>query len=449
MNQLKPLMCLLTSLSWLVASNAQAAQSVQPTASLFFADSQAIIPVNFNYTVTSPDTENAVGLALRVHYNSTTLDFVSQTPYASQLQPIGILSEDTQNLDADLSTDKYWILAWVDIHATWPGSGKTPLNLLASSFKTRTGFSGSTMIRLTATSTANNTSFQTSPVVICARPTVAISASDALANEKNANTASFQVSLNTALPLECGNLKINYQVTGTATAGTDYTGLTGTVIIPAGSQQASILVTPLTDSSKEVDESIILNLQSNNSYQLSASAEASAMLQDASTNPLPTVMLTTAKTQVIEGTDASLALTLARQTTDLSQALTVYLKTSGSATVGSDYQALPASISIPAGQTRTSLVLNLLNDTQQEQQETLNISLLANSAYQLADLSSFDLTLLDDETLSNTNLALDEHKAQSIPSLSQSLLMGLSTCLGLLALMQLRLRQRLKLGAKA
>lgn len=442
-------MCLLTSLSWLVISNAQAAQSVQPTAPLLFADVQAIIPVNFSYTVTSPDTENTVGLALRVHYNSTTLDFVSQTPYASQLQPIGILSEDTQNLDADLSTDKYWILAWVDIHATWPGSGKTPLNLLASSFKTRAGFSGSTMIRLTAASTANNTSFQTSPVLICAKPTVSISTSDALANEKNANTASFQVSLNTALPLECGNLKINYQVTGTATADTDYTALTGTVIIPAGSQQASILVTPLTDSSKEVDESIILNLQSNSSYQLSTSTQASAMLQDASANPLPTVMLTSTKTQVIEGTDASLALTLARQTTDLSQALIVYLKTSGSATVGSDYQALPASISIPAGQTRTSFVLNLLNDTQQEQQEVLNISLLANSAYQLADLSSFDLAILDDETLNNTNLALDEHKAQSIPSLSQSLLMGLSACLGLLALMQLRLRQRLKLGAKA
>lgn len=442
------MMRLLTSLSWLAMSDAQAAQSVQPTEPLLFANSQALIPVSFSYTITSPTTENSAGLALRVHYNSTALEFVSQTPYVSQLQPIGILSADTQNLDGDLSTDKYWVLAWVDINATWPGSTKTPLSLLASSFRTRAGFSGSTMIRLTATSTANNTNFQTSPVVICAKPTVSISASDAIANEKNANTASFQVSLNTALPLECGNLKVNYQVTGTATVGSDYTPLTGNVIIPAGSQQASILVTPLADSSKEVDESIILSLQSNNNYQLSANTQASAVLQDVSANPLPTLMLTSAKTQVIEGSDTSLTLTLARQTTDLSQALTVYLKTSGSATVGSDYQALPASISIPAGQTRTRLVLNLLNDTQQEQQETLNISLLANSAYQLADLSSFDLALLDDETLSNTSLTLDEHKVQSIPSLSQSLLMGLSAGLGLLALVQLRLRQRLKRGAK-
>ncbi|WP_298609854.1 Calx-beta domain-containing protein [uncultured Thiothrix sp.] len=449
MNQLKPLICFLASLSWLVAPSVQAAQSVQPVVTTVFADSQATVPVNLSYTVTSPDTENTVGLALRVHYNSTALDFVNQTPYASQLQPIGTLSDDTQNLDGDLSTDKYWVLAWVDINATWPGTGKTPLNLLSSNFKTKAGFAGSTAVRLTAASTANNTNFQTSPLVICAKPTVSISASDALANEKNTNTASFQVSLAAALPLECGNLKVNYQVTGTATAGSDYTALTGSVTIPAGSQQATILATPLADSSTEADESIILTLQTNNNYQLASSTQASAILQDASVSSLPTVTLTSAKTQVLEGTDTSLNLTLTRQTNDLSQALTVYLQTSGSATVGSDYQALPSSVTILAGQTQANLVLNLLNDTQQEQQESLKINLTTNSAYQLADLSRLDLTLLDDETLSNTDLALNSNNAQSIPSLSQSMLIVLSTLLALLAFTQARLRQRLKLGAKA
>lgn len=449
MNQLKPLICFLASLSWLVAPSVQAAQSVQPVVTTVFADSQATVPVNLTYTVTSPDTENTVGLALRVHYNSTALDFVNQTPYASQLQPIGTLSDDTQNLDGDLSTDKYWVLAWVDINATWPGTGKTPLNLLSSNFKTKAGFAGSTAVRLTAASTANNTNFQTSPLVICAKPTVSISAADALANEKNTNTASFQVSLAAALPLECGNLKVNYQVTGTATAGSDYTALTGSVTIPAGSQQATILATPLADSSTEADESIILTLQTNNNYQLASSTQASAILQDASVSSLPTVTLTSAKTQVLEGTDTSLNLTLTRQTNDLSQALTVYLQTSGSATVGSDYQALPSSVTILAGQTQANLVLNLLNDTQQEQQESLKINLTTDSAYQLADLSRLDLTLLDDETLSNTDLALNSNNAQSIPSLSQSMLIVLSTFLALLAFTQARLRQRLKLGAKA
>lgn len=449
MNQLKPLLCLLASLSWLVASNTQAAQSVQPTVPIQFADGLTTIPVNLTYTVTSPETENTAGLALRIHYNSTALDFTSQTPYTSQLQPLGVLSDDTQNLDGDLNTDKYWVLVWVDVNAAWPGTGKTPLNLLSSSFRTKAGFAGSSVVRLMAASTAKNTNFQTSPVVVCAKPVVSISVTDAIANEKNANTASFQVSLAGALPLECGNLKVNYQLAGTATAGSDYASLTGSVMIPAGSQQASILVTPLTDSSIEADESITLNLQANSSYQLASSTQASAILQDASVNSLPTVMLTSAKTQVIEGTDTSLNLTLARQTTDLSQALTIYLQTSGSATVGNDYQALPNSILIPAGQNRTTLVLNLLNDTQQEQQETLKISLQANPLYQLTDLNNLDITLLDDEALNNTNLALDEDKAQAIPSLSQLMLLLLSACLGLLAFMQLRLRQHLKLGAKA
>lgn len=449
MNQLKPLLCLLASLIWLVASNTQAAQSVQPTVPIQFADGLTTIPVNLTYTVTSPETENTAGLALRIHYNSKVLDFTSQTPYTSQLQPLGVLSDDTQNLDGDLNTDKYWVLVWVDVNAAWPGTGKTPLNLLSSSFRTKAGFAGSSVVHLMAASTAKNTNFQTSPVVICAKPVLSISVTDAIANEKNANTASFQVNLAAALPLECGNLKVNYQLAGTATAGSDYASLTGSVMIPAGSQQASILVTPLTDGSIEADESITLNLQANSSYQLASSTQASAILQDASVNSLPTVMLTSAKTQVIEGTDTSLNLTLARQTTDLSQALTIYLQTSGSATVGNDYQALPNSILIPAGQTRTTLILNLLNDTQQEQQETLKISLQANPLYQLTDLNNLDITLLDDEALNNTNLALDEDKAQAIPSLSQLMLLLLSACLGLLVFMQLRLRQHLKLGAKA
>lgn len=443
MNKPQTLAWLLAGLSWLLVLTAQAAQSVKPTVAVVFADAQATIPVNLTYTVSTPDTEHAAGLSLRVHYNSKVLDLVSQSPYTSQLQPIGAIIDDTQNLDSDPNTDKYWVVAWVDINAAWPGTGKTPLNLLASQFQVKAGFSGSSTLRVSAAATAKNTAFQTSPLIICAKPSVAISATDALANEKDANTASFRLSLGSALPTECGNLIVNYQVSGTATAGSDYSALSGSAVIPAGSQFVDLVVSPLTDSELEADESVSLSLAAHSAYQLGSANQATITIQDATTNVLPTVMLTSAKLQVLEGTDSSVNLTVARQNGDLTKSLTVYLSTSSSATAGSDYELLPSTVLIAAGQSRATLRLNLLNDTTQEQNESVKVSLTASSTYQLADLATVDLVILDDESRTNTDLALDQVKPQAVPTLNAYLLCLLSAGLGLLAFRKHSLRQRL------
>lgn len=450
MNKLKPLWWLFASVVWLVlmATQTQAAQVIQPTLTLVFADPQVIIPVNLRYTVTTPDTENSTGLGLRVHYNSNTLERVSQTAYSHQLQPIGAISPDTQNLDGDLATDHYWVLAWVDRDANWPGVGQLPLNLFSSQFRTKAGFTGATAIRFSASATAQATQFQTSPLIICAKPLVSITATDALANEKAANTASFQVSLATPLPTACGALNINYQVSGTAIAGSDYVALSGTVIIPAGSQQADIVLTPLVDTQIEADETVSLSLQTNDHYQLASQSQANVTLQDASVDALPTVLLTSAKLQVLEGSDPSVKLTVARQAKDLSLGLTVALQTAGSASVGQDYQALPSSLIIPAGQAHSSLVVNLFNDSLQEQDETLKINLSAQTAYHLSELNTVELLLLDDESRLNTSLPLNQAQTPSIPTLSESMLLLLIVGFALLACTHLRLGQG-QLGAKS
>lgn len=448
MNKLKPTLWLFVSLACFAYPAAQAAQSVKPTTALVFADPLATIPVNFTYSVTSPDTESAAGLGLRVHFNSNALELISQTPYASQLQPTGAVSDDTLNLDSDPNTDKYWILAWVDLNTAWPGSGKTPLSLLSSSFKAKAGLTSSSAIRLTSSATSKNTSFQTSPLVICAKPTVSISSTDALANEKDANTASFTISLAAPLPTECGSLTINYNIAGTATNGTDYTSLSTNVSIAAGTQSAQVLVTPLSDSVTESLETVTLSLASNANYQLASPSQTTINIQDGSANTLPSVLITSAKLQVLEGTDSSVQITIARQSSDLSKPLTVYLSTAGTASIASDYQALPSSVTIPAGQTKTSFVVTLLNDTAQETNENLKISLQSNAAYQLSDLASIDLLLLDDESRANTDLALGQNAAQSIPTLSSQMLILLSIFITFLAFNHKALHKRLQ-GFKA
>lgn len=97
--------------------------------------------------------------------------------------------------------------------------------------------------------------------------------------------------------------------------------------IPAGSQSASILLTPILDSQTEADETVILKLEPSTNYQLGVSTQATAILQDASTAALPSLSLTSTKTELLEGSDTSLKLVLTRQTADLSQALAVYIQT--------------------------------------------------------------------------------------------------------------------------
>lgn len=82
-------------------------------------------------------------------------------------------------------------------------------------------------------------------------PLVTISATDSDAGESGPNTGTYQVSrtLSTA-----GALTVSYAMSGNATSGSDYVAPAGTVIIPAGSATATVVLTPINDDEDEVEE---------------------------------------------------------------------------------------------------------------------------------------------------------------------------------------------------
>jgi hypothetical protein len=91
-------------------------------------------------------------------------------------------------------------------------------------------------------------------------PVVRVSVSDSQAYEGAApsRAASFLVhrSGDLALPLT-----VAYAIGGTATNGTDYSALPGTIEIPAGSASAAVLINPIADGLTEDIESVALTLQ--------------------------------------------------------------------------------------------------------------------------------------------------------------------------------------------
>ncbi|MBW4677205.1 MAG: hypothetical protein KME52_25325 [Desmonostoc geniculatum HA4340-LM1] len=100
-------------------------------------------------------------------------------------------------------------------------------------------------------------------------PVISVAATDASAAEtisgQTANPGRFTLT-------RTGNLTqaliVNYTLVGTATKGTDYTNLTGTVSFAAGSATAVVNVTPIDDNILEASETVIFTITSGTNYKL-------------------------------------------------------------------------------------------------------------------------------------------------------------------------------------
>jgi hypothetical protein len=85
------------------------------------------------------------------------------------------------------------------------------------------------------------------------------------------------------------SLIVNYSVTGTATLGTDYTGIgsaSATVTFAAGSATATVTVDPTADTTVEADETVALTLAAGTGYTIGTTgAVVGTILNDDSTPP--------------------------------------------------------------------------------------------------------------------------------------------------------------------
>ncbi len=121
---------------------------------------QAVLPesafsITATYSTTEPVDNTLTGLGLWLHYNSSLLrwDSFSGVYAGGKVAQDSSPQNDTANADGDLSTDKYLMIAWMDLSGNWPGVG-LPLNLYVANFTALPAFaSGSTAINFSASST--------------------------------------------------------------------------------------------------------------------------------------------------------------------------------------------------------------------------------------------------------------------------------------------------------
>ena len=107
------------------------------------------------------------------------------------------------------------------------------------------------------------------------RPTISISATNAVATEIGDTTGVFTLARDGATD---DAVTVRYTVGGTATAGADYVALSGTVTFPAGSATATLVIAALDDTIPEGVETVIVTLSPDPAYVVGASSRATVMV---------------------------------------------------------------------------------------------------------------------------------------------------------------------------
>jgi len=109
-------------------------------------------------------------------------------------------------------------------------------------------------------------------------PMVQIVASDATAGEFGTNGARFSVVYpNGAV---AAPVTVNYTASGTATPGTDYAALPGSITIPAGAGATNIYITPLGNNLTTNQVTVTLTLTASANYGLTNLSSATAVISD-------------------------------------------------------------------------------------------------------------------------------------------------------------------------
>ncbi len=189
------------------------------------------------------------------------------------------------------------------------------------------------------------------------------------------------------------NLVVYYNVSGTATSGLDYVPLSGSVTLPAGASSANIVLTPRDDNLLEGDESVVLTLTNNASYNVGTPGSATLFIKDKSR---PYITITAPSDTASEPGDQFGKFQISRGSV-VNGNLTVYLAISGTAMNGIDYVPIDNTVVIPDGSSSVSVDIIAFDDLILEPTEDVILTLLANTNYNLGSPLQARVMILDDD----------------------------------------------------
>ena len=199
-----------------------------------------------------------------------------------------------------------------------------------------------------------------------------------------------------------GDITIEYSTSsGTATDGTDYTGTTGTLTIPAG-QTTGVVTVPITDdTTDEVTETATITLGNPVGATLNADTTSADFVITDNDGPEiwfsdPSVGDPTAGNVTVGESDGNATFTVTLSEAPAEDVTVEYATGSGTATDGTDYTGTTGTLTISAGVTTGTIVVPITTDATDESDETATLTLSNPNNATIGDATS-DLVITDDD----------------------------------------------------
>ena len=183
-------------------------------------------------------------------------------------------------------------------------------------------------------------------------------------------------------PAVASAITLNYEVGGTATAGSDFTiANSGTLSVAKGATTATIPVSIVDDGVEDGGETVVLTLVGGQGYLVSSERKHVLHI-----DPVPEVTFARRLRDVDEGAgtiDVRVNLSPAP-----ASAITLNYDVDGvfsTATPDVDYVALPGTLSVPAGSTSATIPVTIIDDTHEDSREWINLKLRGGAGYRVGD----------------------------------------------------------------
>ncbi len=207
-------------------------------------------------------------------------------------------------------------------------------------------------------------------------------------------TQNLQVNLS---PAPQSSITITYTVGGTATEGSDYATLSGSVQASANATRVNIPVSITDDDLVESSETVVLTLTSGTGYELGSTTRHTLTITDndsgGSTPQASFEFLGSSAREGAGAVNAQVNLSPAPQS-----AITITYTVGGTATSGSDYATLPGSVQASANATSVIIPVLITDDALEESSETVVLTLTSGTGYELGSTTKYTLTITDNDS---------------------------------------------------
>ncbi len=221
-------------------------------------------------------------------------------------------------------------------------------------------------------------------------PTITIAATDANAAEPS-NTGTFTL---TRSGFNGVALMVTVTPGGSAGAGADYTALPATATFATGQSTTTVPVTPINDTLLEASKTVTLTIATGSGYTVGSPNAATVTILDDEQG------ISIAATDAIAsepGSPDTGLFTIIRTAGVTSPALTINLTTTSTATVGSDFTALPATVNLAAGQMSTTVTLTAVDNTLSEPDETVTLTVASGTGYVVGTPAAATVSIKDND----------------------------------------------------